>query len=240
MLLFKKSNLKPESKLRNKIAYAVGEIFLIVIGILIAVSINNWNEQRNRNNELNNILKIVKRDLIADIVEIKKVKNYYLTKQPYIEGVLQGTIDRAYYENNTNTFVILGYPELFLHKRGYGLLQNYIDAGGLSNNLVVNRIAAFYSSSIQDIEADDELRRNDQRENLTSWKNEQSWWSEYLYSKKADGFIKYALTDKDYVNRVASYHLVHYQAFLPELIKYQKKAQTLIQELERDTIESEN
>jgi len=32
--------------------YAIGEIILVVIGILIALSINNWNEQRkNRANE---------------------------------------------------------------------------------------------------------------------------------------------------------------------------------------------
>ncbi len=30
--------------------YAIGEIILVVIGILIALSINNWNEKRKYNN----------------------------------------------------------------------------------------------------------------------------------------------------------------------------------------------
>ncbi len=50
--------------------YAIGEIVLVVIGILIALSINNWNEERKiRENEvvyLNNI----KRDLQLSITEI--------------------------------------------------------------------------------------------------------------------------------------------------------------------------
>ena len=47
---FNKSNSN-QNKQPNFISYAIREIFLVVIGILIAVSINNWNENRNKNNE---------------------------------------------------------------------------------------------------------------------------------------------------------------------------------------------
>ena len=41
-----------ENKFSKYLIYAIGEIILVVIGILIALSINNWNEQRkNRINE---------------------------------------------------------------------------------------------------------------------------------------------------------------------------------------------
>ena len=32
--------------------YAIGEIVLVVIGILIALQVNNWNEQRKIHNEV--------------------------------------------------------------------------------------------------------------------------------------------------------------------------------------------
>ena len=35
-----------ENKTRKYLKYAIGEIVLVVIGILIALSINNWNEDR--------------------------------------------------------------------------------------------------------------------------------------------------------------------------------------------------
>ena len=35
-----------ENKLSKYLIYAVGEIILVVIGILIALQVNNWNENR--------------------------------------------------------------------------------------------------------------------------------------------------------------------------------------------------
>ena len=39
-------NLLKEGNTKNYLKYAIGEIFLVVIGILIALQINNWNETR--------------------------------------------------------------------------------------------------------------------------------------------------------------------------------------------------
>lgn len=41
-----RQNLLMENKTRKYLKYAVGEIVLVVIGILIALQINNWNENR--------------------------------------------------------------------------------------------------------------------------------------------------------------------------------------------------
>ncbi|GGD49175.1 DUF6090 family protein [Muriicola marianensis] len=48
LALFRKLRLKllAESKFSRYLLYAIGEIFLVVIGILIALGINNWNEKR--------------------------------------------------------------------------------------------------------------------------------------------------------------------------------------------------
>jgi len=39
-----RQNLLRENKTRKYYKYAIGEITLVVIGILIALQINNWNE----------------------------------------------------------------------------------------------------------------------------------------------------------------------------------------------------
>lgn len=50
--------------------YAIGEIILVVIGILIALSINNWNENRKLDIEVIKSLKEIKRNLIADSIPV--------------------------------------------------------------------------------------------------------------------------------------------------------------------------
>jgi len=79
------------------IRYAIGEILLVVIGILIALSINNWNENRKRQNEELILLADVKNNLemtltsfrsdtiynANTIVQYHKIENYIDNDLPY-------------------------------------------------------------------------------------------------------------------------------------------------------------
>jgi hypothetical protein len=55
-----------ESKFSKYLLYAIGEIVLVVIGILIALQINNWNEARKENTKLKKAIKSVYIDLVSD------------------------------------------------------------------------------------------------------------------------------------------------------------------------------
>ena len=50
--------------------YAVGEILLVVIGILIALQINNWNEAKKDLKEQITVLKNIKKDVLADTLDV--------------------------------------------------------------------------------------------------------------------------------------------------------------------------
>jgi hypothetical protein len=60
-----------ENKVSKYLLYAVGEIVLVVIGILIALSINNWNESRKLLKAEWKYYKNIKRQLNEDIIYIK-------------------------------------------------------------------------------------------------------------------------------------------------------------------------
>ena len=61
-----RQNLLMENKTGKYFKYAIGEIVLVVIGILIALSINNWNEQKKSEKQiellLNNLVKSIEED----------------------------------------------------------------------------------------------------------------------------------------------------------------------------------
>lgn len=51
--------------------YAIGEVFLVVIGILIALQINNWNQSRIETKELNLLLLSISKNMAQDIEEVE-------------------------------------------------------------------------------------------------------------------------------------------------------------------------
>jgi len=63
-------NLLSENKTRKYFKYAIGEIVLVVIGILIALQINNWNEQRKVADFELQILYSFKESLGTDLADI--------------------------------------------------------------------------------------------------------------------------------------------------------------------------
>ena len=70
-----RKSLLMENKTGKYFKYAIGEIFLVVIGILIALQINNWNENRiAQNNEKIILLKLID-DLETDSIRIKSQHN---------------------------------------------------------------------------------------------------------------------------------------------------------------------
>jgi len=71
-----RQNLLKQGKSANYLKYAVGEIVLVVIGILIALQINNWNEdnkeRRLENTYLNRLTEDLEKDLADLDIEINK------------------------------------------------------------------------------------------------------------------------------------------------------------------------
>ena len=79
-----------ENKTGKYFKYAIGEIILVVVGILIALSINTWNESRKLQNEELNLLADIRTNLISnyntfkndslnnqrDILQYEKIENY--------------------------------------------------------------------------------------------------------------------------------------------------------------------
>lgn len=61
-----------ENKTGKYFKYAIGEIILVVIGILIALQINNWNENRKENIKTLSFLENIKNDLVQDTIQINR------------------------------------------------------------------------------------------------------------------------------------------------------------------------
>jgi len=89
-------NLMSENKTGKYLKYAIGEIVLVVIGILIALSINNWNEERKTKLKaqvyINQIINDIAKDTlnINDLIKTAKIEDSYILN--YFSFFNQGNI----------------------------------------------------------------------------------------------------------------------------------------------------
>jgi len=65
----KRKKLAEANSILEYLKYAFGEVILVVIGILIALSINNWNINRIKTNRLESIAVQIVNDLEADTAQ---------------------------------------------------------------------------------------------------------------------------------------------------------------------------
>ncbi len=220
----------------NFFIYAISEVILVVIGILIAVSINNWNEKRKQNIELNQILLNVKKDLNTDISKIDKVVYHYESVDSVFQNVLKSKYtERDYKENPQIARLIFGFPEISFTKRGIYLLENFKGNLNSRNEDLVQDLVEFYNVQLWEIKVDDELRAEDLKENFSYWKNGTRWWSDYVQLKINDDFIKYAVESEDYKTRVATAQFYAYKVYLPEITKFKNRATNLVKEIDHRT-----
>ena len=70
-----RQNLLSEGKTGKYLKYAIGEIVLVVFGILIALQINNWNERRKIQSNQEKYLTLLKTEAENNLKEIRNTKN---------------------------------------------------------------------------------------------------------------------------------------------------------------------
>jgi len=73
----------------------VGEIILVVIGILIALQINNWSVEKEDRKTERTLLKSIKKDLERDIQEFRNVRHFEESQKEATSRLLDYLIDTS-------------------------------------------------------------------------------------------------------------------------------------------------
>ena len=83
-----RSTLIDEGNMKRYLIYAIGEIVLVVLGILIALQINNWNTERLNRHIEKDYLSEIKVNMMADKLAIKRILEFNDAKVMAIDSVL--------------------------------------------------------------------------------------------------------------------------------------------------------
>jgi hypothetical protein len=130
-----RKNLLNQGKTTKYFKYAVGEIFLVVIGILIALQINNWNEENANHRKEVTYLKSLKNEMQSNLATLHKeeqrIVNFLKSEQVLIaimssKEAIDTTSDRTifnFYKKIFNDPVVINVET--------GAINEIISTGGI-------------------------------------------------------------------------------------------------------------
>jgi hypothetical protein len=171
-----------ENKTSKYFKYAIGEIVLVIIGILIALQINNWNENRVNTIKLKNYLTNIVKDLEADTssikLSIKSAKKKTIETKEFLALKDYNTLPIDSLEKKLETF----YTIIPFNKSTFSKIQN----SGITNygkyEFIIEDLKYYYTQVIPDFEdtAATNNRAVDNEDNY--WRYEQRVY-EFAYDK---------------------------------------------------------
>lgn len=152
-----RKQLLAENKFTKYLLYALGEIVLVVIGILIALQINNWNQSKNEQNKIKEYAVSLIQDLERDIAmtAIIKAQNEEIAKR--IDSLNSYTLNRAIedYSNLTMLHFTLNKPHRpYLWNRTTITELKSSGALGLIKNDTLSKMIAEYDALTYHLDED--------------------------------------------------------------------------------------
>ncbi len=220
-----------ENKTGKYFKYAIGEIVLVVIGILIALQINNWNEKNIEENKIQTIYGIITKDLESDVVKIQGIIDLYKKREPYLQHILDDKLTKEDYIDSTYFNLITYAPRISVSTRGFNLLKNTANDKAVKDSLQLS-LTEFYTLTMGRFEFLHNYMISDIEDNFSNWKNNYTWYSDYIQRKNLDMFIEYTLDNTNYKNRIANYYFVHYNVSINYLQDFLSQADFILNELE--------
>ena len=224
-----RKSLLMEDKTSKYFKYAIGEIILVVIGILIALQINNWNENRIQQKNLNNIYAAIKSDLQEDIKKVDEIISVSIPFEENYLAIINKTRKKEDFKDCDKCWSInMGYADIKIRQNGISLLLEYNKINNTTKDSLALGINSLYNDLVNDIQTDlDELKKDTSRfiEDVVDTK---PWFVELTKGITNDDFIEYALTDVRYRNYTTMIHYIYFIKYIPDLKTFKSKGLEII------------
>ncbi|SRX74473.1 DUF6090 family protein [Aequorivita antarctica] len=227
-----RQNLLNDGKTTKYLKYATGEIVLVVIGILIALSINNWNENRKQKKTLYSIYQIIREDISIDITEINSfINDYDSVRKPAFEAVLNKNPSKADYLKHPEYLSVLkGFKDFSINLRGFELLKNLPNDGTIDKQNLASKINLFYNQHLTEINVATSEVMREMINNLSDYK-QLPWFSSFFINNETDEAIDFMIDNPLQKNRIAIYYLVH-DIYVQELQKFKVNGEAIIKQID--------
>ena len=137
-----------ENKTGKYFKYAIGEIILVVIGILIALQINNWNQNRLKKKQVNTYLQSMVTDLKSDIIVYERNLKAFDNHIENISRILNSNDYKQLKVDSINTLVNRTWSINTLQNRTYEKIKSTGLEDILGTTEIDNAVNDYYNNSV--------------------------------------------------------------------------------------------
>lgn len=147
-----RQQLLTENKMSKYLLYAIGEIILVVIGILIALQINNWNTEQLERQELQGYFRNISKNVAADLEQLSELMEFRIKSREgsreYMQLVRQDPIPakeitKYYQEYRTHLAIFDIY--FTADQSGFDALKSSGYLGKLQGTDIETELYTYYS-----------------------------------------------------------------------------------------------
>ncbi len=223
------------------ITYALGEIILVVIGILIALGISNWNEVKKEERQTLALKSRVLKQVDNDLVVIEKFQKELDTLQ---QGYLS-ILDRPYDESmvkpmNKVVALILEINTLSVDNSTTSMIENArLDDDEIARELI--DMSGLYKLYLKDLDDVENVIFKTITENLKVIEQTEAWYADFITDYKCkDDCIKYLLHDKGHKSRMASLRFLWVDGYGGVIDSFHSDLLKSREELAKSQIHNEN
>ncbi|PWI29870.1 hypothetical protein DI383_08940 [Flavobacteriaceae bacterium LYZ1037] len=114
-----RKQLLNENKTGRYFKYAIGEIFLVMVGILLALQVNNWNQERQLNKEEAKILKGLHQEFNENITRFDDIYKLQEARRDGILEALTSNIEDLSIEEFDSISKVIGWSWTFDPYQGF-------------------------------------------------------------------------------------------------------------------------
>ncbi len=213
----------------NWFNYALDTV-VVIVGILIALAVNNWNEQRKQEKELFSIFRIIAEDLESDKLGLDSVLLKFEWKIDYMERIITGSTSiNDWVKNDSLLYSFSSFPDFHESERGLNLLQSKITTTG-EMGVLASHITEFYNKRLLKITIYRKNVDNNLEENLNFWGENAEWFSLAYIDENRTLLGNYAINNPIFRNKVAIYS-GNMDNYYKGLKKYRDDGKLMIEEI---------
>jgi hypothetical protein len=204
--IFRKTRqqLLSSGKTTKYLKYAIGEIILVVIGILIALGINNLNQQQKNEEKITSILKEIQSDILLDLKASNEVIEFHIDSDFACKKILNNKYKLQ--DIRSINFKPIGfvYSDFKTASNGFDNLSDNLDKIPEKYKHLLPEIKSLYIMLKTNIHVANTKIRSVTYENVDEL-TKFNWYLDLLIRKENNEMEDYFLNDIGYKNLVAKY-----------------------------------